>query len=78
MDKIMILEDDESICNELEKLLENNNYKVVILKDFKNALNEILKVSPDLILLDINIPFINGEALLQNLRKESGNYGYKY
>ncbi len=71
MDKIMILEDDESICNELEKLLENNNYKVVILKDFKNALNEILKVSPDLILLDINIPFINGEALLQNLRKES-------
>lgn len=67
----MIVEDEELICNELSKLLENNNYETVILKDFKNALNEILEVSPDLILLDINIPFINGEALLQNLRKES-------
>ena len=71
MSKIMIVEDEELICNELSKLLENNNYETVILKDFKNALNEILEVSPDLILLDINIPFINGEALLQNLRKES-------
>ena len=71
MSKIMIVEDEELICNELSKLLENNNYEAVILKDFKNALNEILEVSPDLILLDINIPFINGEALLQNLRKES-------
>ena len=67
----MIVEDEELICNELSKLLENNNYEAVILKNFKNALNEILEVSPDLILLDINIPFINGEALLQNLRKES-------
>ncbi len=67
----MIIEDEKLICNELSKLLENNNYETIILKDFKNALNEIFKVSPDLILLDINIPFINGEALLQNLRKES-------
>ncbi len=71
MNKIMIIEDDELICNELSKLLENNNYEAIILKDFKNALNEIIKTSPDLILLDINIPFINGEALLQSLRKES-------
>ncbi len=67
----MIVEDEELICNELFKLLENNNYETIILKDFKNALNEILEVSPDLILLDINIPFINGEVLLQNLRKKS-------
>ncbi len=67
----MIIEDEELICNELAKLLENNNYETIILKDFKNALNEILDASPDLILLDINMPFINGEALLQNLRKQS-------
>ena len=71
MSKIMIIEDEELICNELAKLLENNNYETIILKDFKNALNEILDASPDLILLDINMPFINGEALLQNLRKQS-------
>ncbi len=67
----MIIEDEELISSELSKLLENNNYEAVILKDFKNTLNEILEVSPDLILLDINIPFINGEILLQNLRKKS-------
>ena len=67
----MIIEDEELICNELSKLLKNNNYEAIVLKDFKNILKEILTVSPDLILLDINIPFLNGEALLQNLRKES-------
>lgn len=67
----MIVEDDLSICNELSKLLENNNYEAIILKKFKNALNEILETTPDLILLDINIPYINGEALLQELRKKS-------
>lgn len=71
MQKIMIIEDEITICNELVELLENNNYKAIILNDFKNALAEILKYKPDLILLDVNIPFINGEVLLQNLRKTS-------
>ena len=71
MTKILIIEDDESICNELSILLEKNNYQTIVLKDFKNALNEILESSPDLILLDRNIPHINGESLLQELRKIS-------
>ena len=71
MTKTLIIEDDESICNELSILLEKNNYQTIVLKDFKNALNEILESSPDLILLDINIPYINGESLLQELRKIS-------
>lgn len=71
MNKIMIVEDDKNICDELKELLENNNYKVVVVKDFSNILNEISQSLPDLILLDINIPFINGEMLLQNLRKVS-------
>ena len=71
MNKIMIIEDDINISKELAKLLENNNYEAIILKNFKNALQEILEVKPNLILLDINIPYINGEKLLQNLRKET-------
>ena len=71
MKKIMIVEDEDVICNELSELLENNNYTDIILNDFKDALNEILNSSPDLILLDINIPYINGETLLQDLRKVS-------
>ena len=71
MKKVMIIEDDNAICNELSELLENNNYKPIILRNFKNSLNEIIESSPDLILLDINIPYINGEKLLQDLRKTS-------
>ena len=71
MYKIMIIEDDKNICDELSRLLENHNYQAILLKDFENALHEILEVSPDLILLDINIPYISGEVLLQDLRKES-------
>ena len=70
MEKILIIEDDKNICKELKELLINNSYEVIILEDFKNALNKILEISPDLILLDINIPFINGEVLLQNIRKK--------
>lgn len=71
MTKIMIVEDDETISNELKELLQNSGYEAIILQDFKNSLNEILKVDPDLLLLDINIPYLNGELLLQNLRKTS-------
>ena len=71
MHKIMIVEDDESISSELKELLQNSGYEVVVLQDFNNSLNEILRVAPDLLLLDINIPYMNGELLLQSLRKSS-------
>lgn len=69
--RILIVEDDISLCKELKTLLENSGYEALTLTDFKNSKEEILKISPDLILLDINIPYINGELLLQELRKES-------
>ena len=71
MQKILIVEDDKSICDELISLLTNSGYEALVLKDFKNTKEEILKLQPDLILLDINIPYMNGEILLQEIRKES-------
>ena len=71
MKTIMIVEDDEIICNELSQLLKNNGYQAVILKDFKHALDKILEIAPDLLLLDINIPYIDGKLLLQKLRTKS-------
>lgn len=71
MKKIMIVEDDKVIAEELYNLLKSSNYEAFILTDFKNAKNEILKDKIDLILLDINIPFLNGELLLKEIRKES-------
>lgn len=71
MQKILIIEDDERLANELKSLLDDNNYEAVILGDFKNALDSILSINPALILLDINIPYMNGEALLKSLREVS-------
>lgn len=71
MKKILIIEDEETISYELSELLKNNEYEPIILKDFTNPLEEILNTRPDLILLDINLPIMNGELLLKNLRSVS-------
>lgn len=68
---ILIVEDDRALQEELKKLLDNNGYRGIILKDFKNALTEILEIEPDLILLDIMIPYLNGQQLLKRLREVS-------
>lgn len=71
MKKIMIVEDDEVIKDELSELLKNSSYLVESVKKFEKAKEEIFKYNPDLILLDINIPYLNGELLLKEIRKES-------
>jgi len=58
MKKILIVEDDKTLQEELKNLLNNANYNAVVLDDFLNAKDTILKNNPDLILLDINIPNI--------------------
>lgn len=71
MAKIMIIEDDEIIREELRELLEKAGYEVILISKFENLVQKILKISPDLLLLDINIPLVNGEIILQELRKKS-------
>lgn len=73
MEKILIVEDDETLRDGLSNLLSNSGYEVLILTDFKNSKEEIIKQNPDLILLDINIPYLNGEALLKSLRDDNKN-----
>ncbi len=71
MKKILIIEDDESISKELYNLLIHSGYEAEILEDFLNSKEKALKSRADLILLDINIPELNGELLLKEIRKES-------
>ena len=71
MKKILIVEDDKVICEELKYLLVNSNYEVIVLEDFTNTVNEILNSKADLVLLDINLPNVNGEIVLNKVRKES-------
>ena len=71
MQKILIVEDDEKLRNELKIFLEKNGYQAVILKKFDNAVQDILEEQVDLILLDINLPFTDGEYICKEIRKES-------
>lgn len=71
MKKIFIVEDDKSICMELVEILENEGYAASYLTDFEHSKEEILATGADLIMMDINIPGINGRNLLKEIRKES-------
>ena len=71
MSKIFIVEDDRSIREELAELLRNSGYEAEYLTDFADSKAKILSAKPDLILMDINIPDLNGEQLLKEIRKET-------
>lgn len=71
MQKNLIVEDDEKLRNELKKFLENNGYEVLILQKFHNPVPNILNKNADLILLDINLPYSDGEYICKEIRKTS-------
>lgn len=71
MSKILIVEDDEKLRDELQIFLNNNGYNAEILKFFENTINDILRINPDLLLLDINLPNCDGEFICKEIRKVS-------
>ena len=71
MDKIVIIEDDALIREELETLLSNAGYLAVCITDFENTLTTIKTEAPGLILLDINLPGQDGYFLCTQIRRFS-------
>ena len=71
MKKILILEDDESIRDEIVILLNTSGYIAETMQKFDNSVEDILKASPDMVLLDINLPFKNGKDILREVRQVS-------
>ena len=71
MKKILVIEDDSITQKELLALLKNADYEAIALTDFANTLDKITTINPDLILLDICIPYLNGELLLRKIRETS-------
>ena len=69
MQKILIIEDEIKIRDELSSFLKNNAYEVLIIDSFENTLDDILNKDADLILMDINIPGVNGMHLCKEIRK---------
>lgn len=69
--KILIVEDERVIRQELKVLLENALYEVEMLEKFDAAAEEILKRMPDLVLLDLNLPQESGFDICAQVRAES-------
>ena len=71
MSKILIVEDDEKLREELKIFLNKNGYNAITLTTFDNTIQDILQTNPDLILLDINLPNTDGEYICKEIRKQS-------
>ena len=71
MPRILIIEDDEKLREELKIFLNKNGYEAKTLTTFDNTIQDILQINPDLILLDINLPNTDGEYICKEIRKQS-------
>jgi len=69
--KILIIEDDKTISDELKILLDDNGYDSYQLFNFHQVTKKIIEFDPDLVLLDIVLPGTNGQTILKEIRKES-------
>lgn len=68
MFKIIIVEDDKEIREELKILLENSGHKVKLIEDFDNVADKIIQENPHLVLLDINLPNKSGYEICSKVR----------
>jgi DNA-binding response OmpR family regulator len=68
---VLIVDDELSILVPLKFLLEKSNYRVNLAQSGKEALEKISKIKPDLILLDIMLPDLDGYEIYQLIRENS-------
>ena len=71
MVKIYIVEDDEVILKSLGKFLKSWSYEVFSPDDFSSVYENFLDVNPDLVLLDVSLPFFNGYYWCEKIRSSS-------
>lgn len=71
--RILIIEDDEEMCEELTKILEDENYFVNAAYDGEKGTRFIEENDYDIILLDLKMPRINGYKVLEYIKRRSVN-----
>lgn len=69
--KILVIEDEDNINNLLKALLETNGYQVISSKTCENGKMLFTSHRPDLIILDLGLPDLDGMTFLKEIRKES-------
>lgn len=69
--KILIVEDDKKLREELAIFLKNNGYQTILIEEFSHVIQEMIETKCDLVLLDIHLPFQDGEMICKEVRKKS-------
>ena len=71
MTKILVVEDDHQIQQELVLLLQRNGFEAQALTSFESVPQQIVAAHPDLVLLDLNLPGIDGQQICREVRQLS-------
>ncbi len=69
--KILIIEDDVKLRTQIKSILDNYGYKTVCVEDFQQVEDAFVKEAPDLVLLDINLPYYDGNYYCRSFRRKS-------
>ena len=75
--KLLLVEDDEVILGMYRKLFQNHGYEVITAMDGEDGLNKALQEHPDLTLLDIKMPKMDGMTMLREMRQDNWGKGAK-
>lgn len=67
--RILICEDEQQAQSIIKSILSRNEYQVEVANDGKESVEKTKRICPDLILLDIRMPKINGLEVAQEIRK---------
>lgn len=70
--KVLIVDDEANIVISLEFLMQQAGYEVAVARNGEEALEQIENFRPDLILLDVMLPGVNGFDVLQRVRQQAG------
>lgn len=71
MKRIMVIEDEVFMREELMLILQKASYKTTCLTNFEHPVEQIMQAAPDLVLLDLNLPGLSGFQICQMLREKS-------
>ena len=71
MRRLLVVEDDARLRDELCVLLERNGYEAVALTGFDDTAGQVLAAAPDLVLLDLNLPGVDGQFVCREVRRRS-------
>jgi len=62
--KIMVIDDDANVLASVKRMLERQGYEVAVHDGEAGCFKEVTRFKPDLVLIDVNMPFLSGDAFV--------------